>query len=326
MAVNEAAKQNRSTGHSTNVALLNTCDETDKESSQIKFSSFMQNQDPPSIDHAPVQVESTLSQEPLLVGNRGDVRGADLLHWYKPQRCTKDASTAVTESMQQFNQYQYVNFEVKLYSADAIRVDNKTRKMIILFIGSIAVGKMSLINRIRQRPYQQTPQHTINITPTAIGATVECQHYIVQLVDTAGEERFGPLMQSYYKRADGAMLVYDATDLNSFGKVTNWKSTLHEHGKIDDDVKFPIILLGNKADVTGKYINGSEMADDLKMDGFFKTSAKTGEGITDAVKMMISLIHSKCQHKDQFGDWEIITLTNQDDHDQQQKRQHCHKC
>ena len=54
MAVNEAANlQNRSTGNSTvtNVGpdLLNTCDETDKESSQIKSSLFMQNQDPPSV-------------------------------------------------------------------------------------------------------------------------------------------------------------------------------------------------------------------------------------------------------------------------------------
>ena len=272
--------------------------------------------------------DSASSQEPL-VGNRGDVR-RDFLHWYKP-RCTKDASTAVTDSLQQFNRHQHVtDCEVKLYSADAIRVDDKTRKMIILFIGSIAAGKTSLINRIRQRPYQQTQPTTINITPTVIGAIVEHQYYIVQLVDTAGEEKFGavkPLIQSYYKRADGAMIVYDATDLNSFDSVTNWKSALHEHGKIDDDIKFPIILLGNKADVHGKHINGSEMADDLNMDGFFKTSAKTGEGITDAVKMMISLIHFECQHKDHIRSLDqhsqVITLTNQDGHDQHQRQQHC---
>ena len=244
----------------------------------------MQNDDPSSVDHAPVQVDSPNSTlEPL---------AADPILWYKPQRsCTKDASTAVTESMQQFNQYQRVNLEVNLHSADAIRVDD-TRKMTILVIGSIAVGKTSLINRIRQKPFKLTQPPTINITPTVIGATVQHQDcYIVQLVDTAGEERFGAVMQSYYKRADGAMVVYDATSPNSLDTVTNWESALRKHAKIDDNIKFPIFLLGNKADLNETYIDGSQMADDLKMDGFFKTSARTGEGITDAVKMMISLIH-----------------------------------
>ena len=218
--------------------------------------------------------------------------------------------------------------DVTLKSVDAVKRDQRTRKMTILFVGNIAVGKTSLIGRIRHKQYQPIYNATIDMTPTAIGATVRGQNYVVRLLDTAGEERFKAIMQSFYRHGNDAMVVYDVADYNSFDKVTDWKLTLYEHCDVDDDIKFPIILLGNKADVTGKHINGSEMADDLNMDGFFKTSAKTGDGITDAVKMMISLIDSKCRDRltllSQGG--QVITLPNQSDHDQHQKQPRPSRC
>ena len=41
--------------------------------------------------------------------------------------------------------------------------------------------------------------------------------------DTAGQERFHALGPIYYRDADGAVLVYDITDTDSFGKVERLK-------------------------------------------------------------------------------------------------------
>jgi Ras-related protein Rab-21 len=49
-------------------------------------------------------------------------------------------------------------------------------------------------------------------------------HPLINLAiwDTAGQERFHALGPIYYRDADGALLVYDTTDAESFVKAKNW--------------------------------------------------------------------------------------------------------
>jgi Ras-related protein Rab-8A len=44
----------------------------------------------------------------------------------------------------------------------------------------------------------------------------------LQIWDTAGQDRFKNINQTYYKGAIGVVLVYSITDLNSFNNVKNW--------------------------------------------------------------------------------------------------------
>ena len=222
--------------------------------------------------------------------------------------------------------------DVTIKSANEVKEGEETKTMAILFVGNSAVGKTSLISKIKNNQFEPGKVRvTIDLTPTKIGATVRGQSYIVYLLDTAGMEKFRSIVPSFYRHGNGAMVVYDITNWESLQGVEYWNSTLTDHcSECKNDIKFPIILLGNKADLNEyQHYNGSQMAsDDWKMDGFFKTSAKTGDGITDAVKMMISLIDDKyrdrlklfkrntkrgCQND------QIIKLqrSNQNDHDQQ---------
>lgn len=202
--------------------------------------------DSPSLP-APVQIDETppdsLHQQ---VSRNGDV-AADQ-RWYrstvrKDATCTairtRHDATTETEPISESKLLREVDKnaaaskfrpkDVALKSVDAIKRDQRTRKMTILFVGNIAVGKTTLIGRIRNKQWQPNHNPTIDITPTAIGATVRGQSYVVRLLDTAGEERFKAIMQSFYRHGNGAMVVYDVTDYESFDKVTDWKLTLHEH-------------------------------------------------------------------------------------------------
>jgi len=63
--------------------------------------------------------------------------------------------------------------------------------------------------------------------------------------DTAGQERFHALSSLYYRDANGALLVYDITDRDSFAKVRNWVKELRKIvGK-----NIVLVIAGNKSDL-----------------------------------------------------------------------------
>ena len=67
--------------------------------------------------------------------------------------------------------------------------------------------------------------------------------------DTAGQERFhhGTLGGAFYRGADAALLVYDTTDIQTFGQIELWRRELLQ--RIDGPPEeFPLVVVGNKVD------------------------------------------------------------------------------
>ena len=56
---------------------------------------------------------------------------------------------------------------------------------------------------------------------------------ILQLWDTAGQERFRSVTRSYFRRADGVMLLYDVTSDRSFLSVRQWIEAVDVSLQID---------------------------------------------------------------------------------------------
>lgn len=110
----------------------------------------------------------------------------------------------------------------------------------------------------------------------------------VQLWDTCGQERYRSIAKSYFRRADGVILMYDCTYERSFLNIREWISTIEE----STDKKIPIILIGNKTDLRenakkdGKKIVENE--DGLRLSKeyqtqFIETSAKDGINIQESL-------------------------------------------
>lgn len=64
--------------------------------------------------------------------------------------------------------------------------------------------------------------------------------------DTAGQERFRTLTPSYYRDAQGAILVYDVSNLATFVKLETWLNELEMYSTKSNIVK---MIVGNKVDV-----------------------------------------------------------------------------
>lgn len=63
--------------------------------------------------------------------------------------------------------------------------------------------------------------------------------------DTAGQEKFHALGPIYYRASNGAILVYDITDEDSFQKVKSWVKELRKILGTD----ICLVIVGNKTDL-----------------------------------------------------------------------------
>ncbi|KAG8573346.1 hypothetical protein GDO81_012367 [Engystomops pustulosus] len=119
----------------------------------------------------------------------------------------------------------------------------KSRKIAIL--GYRSVGKSSLTIQFVEGQFVDAYDPTIENTFTK-QISVNGQDYQLQLVDTAGQDEFSIIPQTYSIDINGYILVYSVTSIKSFEVI----KVIHE--KLLDmvgKVQVPIMLVGNKKDL-----------------------------------------------------------------------------
>jgi len=107
--------------------------------------------------------------------------------------------------------------------------------------------------------------------------------------DTAGQERFRTITSSYYRGAQGVILVYDVSNRESFDALPRWYSELETYVS-DAVVK---IVVGNKVDKEfSRQVSTSEGEGFARRMNslFIETSAKTAVGVTEAFKELAEKI------------------------------------
>lgn len=99
--------------------------------------------------------------------------------------------------------------------------------------------------RVIRRQFTNQLPSTLGVDFHVKTVNVDGRNVALQLWDTAGQERFRSLCKSYFRRADGAILVYDVCAEQSFLRVRDWIETIKE----STERSIPIILVGNKVDM-----------------------------------------------------------------------------
>lgn len=111
---------------------------------------------------------------------------------------------------------------------------------------------------------------------------------VLQIWDTAGQERFhqGTIGGAFYRGSHGALLVYDVSNSKSFEQLSHWRD--EALNRIEPDVYFPIVVVGNKMDLKSELntIDQSEVLNWCRDNGYghIETSAKDGVGVQAAMQ------------------------------------------
>ena len=189
----------------------------------------------------------------------------------------------------------------------------------LLMIGDSAVGKTSLLLRYANDTFSSTFITTIGIDFKIKTINLDGKRVKLQIWDTAGQEQFRTITRSYFRGAQGIVLVsgpprprprprpprappaptptppaqvYDITDRGTFNSVRSWMAQINEHA----DGQVNKILVGNKCDNSSarkvSADEGRKLADEYGV-RFIETSAKQNVNVTEAFRAIAQQVTSR---------------------------------
>ncbi|KAK6165952.1 ras-related protein Rab-18A [Patella vulgata] len=159
----------------------------------------------------------------------------------------------------------------------------------ILIIGESGVGKSSLLLRFTDDTFDPEQAATIGVDFKVKTLAVDGNKAKLAIWDTAGQERFRTLTPSYYRGAQGVILVYDVCSKQSFNKLDAWLNELETFSTKHDMVK---MLVGNKIDKEKREVSKDEGLKFARKHHmlFIEASAKTKEGVQCAFEELVEKI------------------------------------
>ena len=163
----------------------------------------------------------------------------------------------------------------------------------VILVGDSGVGKTSILKRFINGEFTEKMQCTIDIEFKTKNLKIDKNLYAnLKIFDTAGQEKYRALTKSYFRNADGVILVFDLTDENSFNRINKWINDINENSE-----NVEIILVGNKADLNDRQISKTK-AENLANEKNYKyieTSAKDGTNILLLFEELATGMHKKRQ-------------------------------
>ncbi len=172
-----------------------------------------------------------------------------------------------------------------------------------IIIGPSGSGKSCLLLQFTDKRFLTDHELTIGVefgtrmievsaegagAPSLTGTQIDGKKIKLQLWDTAGQESFRSITRSYYRGAQGALLVFDITKRSSFAHLQSWLEEVRRQGTDN----MTVLVVGNKSDlasdreVTREEAETFARANNLR---YIETSAKVWKCGCCVVLALISL-------------------------------------
>eukprot|EP00930_Biecheleria_cincta_P083824 TRINITY_DN73333_c0_g1_i1.p1 TRINITY_DN73333_c0_g1~~TRINITY_DN73333_c0_g1_i1.p1 ORF type:complete len:234 (+),score=51.31 TRINITY_DN73333_c0_g1_i1:38-703(+) len=163
----------------------------------------------------------------------------------------------------------------------------------LVLVGDSSVGKTCLLARYTKGSLPNKPASTIGVEfATQTVSLPGGQTAKVQIWDTAGQERYRAITTAHYRKAVGALLVYDITRIETFQNCEKWLQELKQ-GAGQEVV---VTLVGNKLDLVNKNpaarAVGLDLADAFAQSNglLFQESSALSPDVTEIKKLFQQLV------------------------------------
>ena len=152
----------------------------------------------------------------------------------------------------------------------------------------------SLIRRFVDNKFDENHDVTIGMDFKTKVMNIDGVDYKLALWDTAGAERFRSLTPSFYRKALGAILVYDITNRESLVKLEAWFTELENYS---DNPSIATIVVGNKID-NERVISREEGIKFARNHRslFLETSAKHDQFVADIFREIVEKVRCNSRY------------------------------
>jgi len=169
----------------------------------------------------------------------------------------------------------------------------------IIILGNAFTGKTSWLCSVIDPEYIINTAQTIGTAFEAVYAKYHEDIFALIFWDCSGQKRFRKIINDFLKGADGVVVFYSVSDLESFKDLNEWFDLLKNHS---DYEKFRdnICVVGNKVDLTPFW----EVSKDAKE--IFKDAKRTIKPTYDLEK-----VNAKIESLEHFGHFRISCMTRE---------------
>ena len=181
-------------------------------------------------------------------------------------------------------------------------------------IGDYGVGKTCLINRYVNDKFYMNEMHTLGVDFLIKEVNFKENNYKLQIWDTAGQEKFECIVNSYIRDINACILVFDVNSSKTFNRVKKWYQKVREL----NENKIYVCLVGTKTDMNLRQVNQKELntfIEQYSLD-YVECSSKDNKNIRPIFINLINRVDDMVK-KDEinlrtYGDFEVNNLKKKD--------------
>ncbi len=158
-------------------------------------------------------------------------------------------------------------------------------------VGDEVVGKTSIIHRFVDDQFREGYLPTLGFEIMLKKLLIDNIMLNFSIWDMGGQQCFDTVRFCYYQGSMGFLLVFNLAFRVTLRNINNWFTDIR---KICPEA--PIIIIANKSDLQNPACTDQEIreeANQIGALGYMKTSAKSGEGIESAFKLLGNAIIQK---------------------------------
>lgn len=168
----------------------------------------------------------------------------------------------------------------------------------IIIIGDSGVGKSCFLLQFTEGDFKEDHNVTIGVEYGAKVLSVSGKNIKLQIWDTAGQESFRAITRTFYRNANGVILMYDLTRGESFDSLVDWLKEVKQNS--DPDVA--IYLVGNMSDLNEEREVDTERAEKFVQEnglsGCIEASAKTANNVQLVFQKVAELLYQRQTDRD----------------------------